>query len=131
MTTHLEVEDLLDIAAIVLGSPPKVRDHGLLASAAARPLTSVFGQDAYPDLAAKAAALLHSLCSNHALIDGNERLAWAATLVFIGLNSGDPVPEVDVDDAEAFVLAVARGDLVDVTPIAAELRRLGVVDRRS
>lgn len=128
MTTHLEVEDLLDIAGIVLRSPPKVRDFGLLASAAARPATTVFGQPAYPDLADKAAALLHSLCGNHALVDGNKRLAWAATVVFIGLNTGAAIPDVDVDHAEAFMLAVADGSLCEVAAIAAGLRRLGVVD---
>jgi death on curing protein len=128
MTTHLDVEDLVSIAAVVLGSPPKVRDYGLLASAAARPATSVFGQDAYPDLASKAAALLHSICSSHALIDGNKRLAWAAAVVFIGLNNGAPVAHVDVDRAEAFMLAVADDSLTEVSAIAAELRRLGVVD---
>lgn len=127
MTTYLDVEDLLEIASIVLGSPPKVRDHGLLSSAAARPMTFVFGQEAYPDLASKAAALLHSLCRNHALIDGNKRLAWAATIVFISLNSDSPISEVDVDRAEAFMLAVAGGSLVDVSAIATEFRHLGVV----
>jgi death-on-curing protein len=42
----------------------------------------VFGADAYPDLDAKAAALLHSLARNHALVDGNRRLALAAVLAF-------------------------------------------------
>jgi death on curing protein len=128
VTVHLDLEDLVSIAAVVLGSPPKVRDYGLLASAAARPAASVFGQDAYPDLASKAAALLHSICSSHALIDGNKRLAWAAAVVFIGLNNGAPVAHVDVDRAEAFMLAVADGSLTEVSAIAAELRRLGVVD---
>ena len=124
---YLDVEDLLDIASIVLGSPPKVRDYGLLSSASARPMTSMYGQEAYPDLAGKAAALLHSLCCNHALIDGNKRLAWAATMVFIGLNSGRSVPDVDVDQAESFMLAVAQGSLTEVVDIVAELRRLGLV----
>jgi death-on-curing protein len=128
MTVYLDAEDLVGIASVVLGTPPKVRDYGLLASAAARPATSVFGQEAYPDLATKAAALLHSICGNHALIDGNKRLAWAAAVVFIGLNNGSPVPLVDVDRAEAFMLAVADGSLTDVHAIATELRRLGVVD---
>lgn len=127
MTVHLEAEDLLDIAATVLGSPAKVRDYGLLSSAAARPMATMFGQEAYPDLAGKAAALLHSLCRNHPLIDGNERLAWAAAMVFISLNTGTPIPDVDVDRAEALMLAVADGSLADVPAIAAELRRLGVV----
>jgi len=128
VTVYLDVEDLLDIASIVLGSPPKVRDYGLLSSASARPMTSMFGQEAYPDLAGKAAALLHSICCNHALIDGNKRLAWASTMVFISLNSGAPIPDVDVDAAEAFMLAVADGSLTEVAAIAAELRRLGAVD---
>lgn len=128
MTIYLDTEDLISIASVVLGAPPKVRDYGLLASAAARPATSVFGQDAYPDLAGKAAALLHSICGNHALIDGNKRLAWAAAVVFIGLNNDRPISDVDVDRAETFVLAVADGSLTEVPTIATELRRLGIVD---
>lgn len=128
MTIYLDTEDLISIASVVLGAPPKVRDYGLLASAAARPATSVFGQDAYPDLAGKAAALLHSICGNHALIDGNKRLAWAAAVVLIGSNNGKPIPDVDVDRAETFMLAVADGSLTEVPTIATELRRLGIVD---
>jgi death on curing protein len=131
MTVYLDAEDLVDIASVVLGTPPKVRDHGLLASAAARPATFMFGQEAYPDLASKAAALLHSICCNHALIDGNKRLAWAAAMVFINLNTGTPVPDVDVDRAEAFMLAVANGSLAEVPLIATELRRLARRPRRT
>jgi death-on-curing protein len=126
VTIYLDVEDLLDIAATVLGSPAKVRDYGLLSSAAARPATNVFGQEAYLDLAEKAAALLHSICANHALIDGNKRLAWAAARVFLGLN-GQPPADVDTDRAEAFMLAVADGSLAEVAAIASGLRVLGVV----
>src|SRR5258705_9223248 len=124
MTVYVDVDDLLEIAAIVLNSPAKVRDYGLLSSAAARPQTFVFGQEAYPDLASKAAALLHSLCANHALIDGNKRLAWSATMTFIVLNTGGGVPDVDVDAAEAMMLAVAQGVLTEVADITTELRRL-------
>jgi len=125
---YLTVEDLLDIATTVLNSPPKVRDYGLLAAAAARPASSAFGQDAYPDLASKAAALLHSVCTNHALIDGNKRLAWVATRVFVGLNSATVPPDIDVDRAEEFMLMIASGNLNDVTEIAYRLRSLGVVE---
>ncbi len=128
MTTYLDVDDLLDIATAVLGGPPKVGDYGLLASAAARPQASAFGQDAYPDLASKAAALLHSLCANHALVDGNKRLAWSAARAFVWLNTGEEPPAVDVDAAEGLMLAVAQGALTEVADIAAELRRLGVVN---
>ena len=111
---YLTVEDLLTIAAGVLDDVA-VRDRGLLASAAGRPQTTVFGEDAYPTLAEKAAALMHSIARNHALVDGNKRLAWAATRVFCMLNGSDLV--IDIDDAEALVLAVATGDL-DVPEIA-------------
>ena len=103
---YLTVEDLLDIAHGVLPQVV-VRDAGLLAAAAGRPQSSIFGQDAYPSLAEKAAALMHSLARNHALLDGNKRLAWAATRVFCLINDTDL--RYDVDDAEALVLAVAAG----------------------
>jgi death on curing protein len=105
---YLSIADLVEIADGVIG-PFVVRDRGLLASAAGRPQSTVFGEDAYPTFTGKAAALIHSLARNHALIDGNKRLAWAATRVFCLLNGRDL--EFTVDDAEQFVLAVARGDL--------------------
>jgi death on curing protein len=113
---YLTVEDLLDVAAGVLDEV-QLRDPGLLASAAARPATSVFGQDAYPSFAEKAAALMHSLVRNHPLIDGNKRLAWSATRAFCILNDRD-LADYTVDEAEAFVLAAAAGDL-DVPEMAA------------
>ena len=110
----LTVEDLLEIARGVL-DVVEVRDIGLLASAAGRPQTTVFGEDAYPTLAEKAAALMHSVARNHALVDGNKRLAWSATRVFCLLNGRDIA--FSVDEAEALVLAVARGE-ADVPDIA-------------
>lgn len=114
---YLSVEDLLEIAVGVVGDVA-IRDPGLLASAAGRPQSSAFGRDAYPTFAGKAAALMHSLARNHALVDGNKRLAWAATRTFCLLNGHDV--EFTVDDAEQFVLAIARGDL-DVPEIATVL----------
>jgi death-on-curing protein len=105
---YLTTEDLLEIAAGVIGDFA-VRDEGLLASAAGRPRTSAFGDDAYPTFVEKAAALMHSVARNHALADGNKRLAWAATRVFCLLNGRDLA--FDVDAAEALVHAVARGEL--------------------
>ena len=110
----LSVEDLLEIARGLL-EVVEVRDMGLLASAAGRPQTTVFGEDAYPTLADKAAALMHSVARNHALVDGNKRLAWSATRVFCLLNGRDIA--FSVDEAEALVLAVAKGD-ADVSDIA-------------
>jgi death-on-curing protein len=106
---YLTVEDLLEIASGVL---PEValRDRGLLASAADRPRTTVFGADAYPAFADKVAALLHSLARNHPLVDGNKRLAWSAARAFCLLNGRDLTYE-SVDAAEAMVLDVAAGAL--------------------
>ena len=114
----LSVGDLLEIAAGVLDDAA-VRDAGLLAAAAARPLTTVFGEDAYPTFEEKAAALLHSLVRNHALVDGNERLAWSACRIFHLINGRDLA--YSVDDAERMMLSAAKGDL-DVANIAAWLR---------
>lgn len=114
---HLDLEDLLHIATRTLGHPPEIRDLGLLESACARPLTTVFGQDAYPTLATKAAALLHSLTKNHALVDGNKRLGLAATIAFVGLN-GRRLSWSN-DEAYEFVIAIAAGELDDVAVIAA------------
>lgn len=116
---YLSVADLLDIAVGVIGEAA-VRDQGLLASAAGRPQSTVFGEDAYPTFADKAAALMHSLARNHALVDGNKRLAWAATRVFCLLNDRDL--DFAVDEAEALVLAVARGKL-EAADIAASIAK--------
>jgi death on curing protein len=116
---YLTVEDLLEIAVGVVGDLA-IRDHGLMASAAGRPRSSAFTEDAYPPFAGKAAALMHSLARNHALVDGNKRLAWAATRTFCLLNGRDLV--FSLDDAEQFVLAVARGDL-DVTDMTSVIER--------
>lgn len=120
MTEHLGLDDLLEIAAIAVGGEVAVRDHGLLASAAARPRTTVFGEDAYPDLYLKAAALLHSLAGNHALVDGNKRLAWLATYTFLAVNGVDVV--TTDDDVVDLVVAVAAGEEPELEPIATWLR---------
>lgn len=112
---YLTLDDLLAITSGVLGEV-LLRDAGLLASAAARPLTTVFGEDAYPTFAEKAAALLHSIARNHPLVDGNKRLAWSAMRAFCLMNGRDVA--YDVDDAERFVLGVAAGE-IDVDPAAA------------
>jgi death-on-curing protein len=126
VTDVLSVDDLLEIAAGVLPEVT-VRDIGLLASAAARPETSVFGDDAYPSFEEKAAALLHSLARNHPLVDGNKRLAWAAARTFCLLNGKD-VRYESVDAAEQFVLDVAAG-VIDV-PVIAGWLRAGIVEMR-
>lgn len=119
MIRYLTLDDILRIADAAVGDAVIVRDIGLLQSALARPQASAFGQDAYPTLHEKAAALLHSLTANHALLDGNKRLAWAATAVFLGVNGHRVV--ATQDDAVELVLAVAEGTLSDVDKIAERL----------
>ena len=119
---YLALADLLRFAESAVGAEPQVRDFGLLEAALARPAATVFGQDAYPTLTARAAALLHSLCRSHALVDGNERIAWAATAVFLVLN-GRP-PRIDQDAVFDLVMAVADGTLDDVPYIAGGLHVL-------
>jgi death on curing protein len=106
---HLTVEDLLSIADEVIGTPA-VRDIGLLDSAAHRPQASAFGRDAYPTIHEKAAALLEAVVRNHALVDGNKRLAWSAVVVFFDLNGFDLDPP-PVDEAVELVVVVAAGHL--------------------
>ncbi|GAA2204412.1 type II toxin-antitoxin system death-on-curing family toxin [Nonomuraea monospora] len=120
MTRYLTLEQVLELAEAELGDVLAVRDLGLLDSAVHRPGSSMFGQEAYPDLITKAAALLQSLATNHPLIDGNKRLSWLVTDVFLRYNG----LELDTDDDSAYelVIAVASGKLTEVDEIAAVLR---------
>lgn len=119
---YLDVEDIVDLATRLLGSPPPIRDLGLLGSAAARPAASAFGEDAYPDVWLKAAALLQSLVKNHPLVDGNKRLGWLSTAVFLDLN-GVNVTRASNDEVYDFVMTVAAGQQ-SVPEIAECLRRI-------
>lgn len=114
----LDLDDLLHSAQRTLGEV-QVRDLGLLESAVARPRSTAFGGDAYPTLHDKAAALVHSLARNHALVDGNERLALAGTIAFLGLNGLRL--KLDNDEAYDLVIAVASGELDDVARISERL----------
>jgi death-on-curing protein len=107
VTTYLTLEDLLQLTDD-LGVGP-IRDLGLLGSASHRPTTSLYGQEAYPGLDIKAAALLESIVGNHPLVDGNKRLGWLAVVVFYGLNGID----LDAPDDLAYdlVVDVAAGRL--------------------
>lgn len=116
---YLEVEDLVRLAELLLGDPAPICDLGLLGLAAARPRTTAFGEDAYPDVWTKAAALLHLLVNNHPLMDGNKRLGWLATAVFLELND-ESVLAASNDDVYQLVIDIAAGD-VQVEDIASRL----------
>ena len=121
-TEFLESDDLIELAGLLLGDPPPIRDAGLLAAAAARPQASAFGVDAYPDIWTKAAALLQSIVGNHPLVDGNKRLGWLATAVFLEVN-GVSITAAPNDDVYRLVLRVAS-ESPDVEEIATWLRAL-------
>lgn len=119
---YLDLDDLLALAQALLGQHPGIRDLGLLGSAVARPRTTAFGADAYPDPWTKAAALLHSIVNSHALVDGNERLGWLATAVFLELNDAS-VAAASNDDVVELVIGVAAGGM-SLEELAVSLRGL-------
>ncbi|MFH9470926.1 type II toxin-antitoxin system death-on-curing family toxin [Streptomyces clavifer] len=122
---YLSSEDILVVAGYACGDMQVVvRDAGLLESAAHRPSAAMFGEEAYPDLVDKAAALLQSLAINHPLFDGNKRTAWLSCVSFLAMNGVDLRP--DIDAAEALVISVATGELDEVKVISQGLRELVV-----
>ncbi|ETD30773.1 phage killer protein [Williamsia sp. D3] len=105
---------VLAAGSAACGFTPIVGDEGLLAAAIARPQATAFGLDAYPTLWDKAAALMHSLANNHALLDGNKRTAWASAWLFLAINDVVDLTApaaMDVDAAEQFVLSVSSGQM--------------------
>lgn len=118
---HLSTQDLLRIAEAAVDGDVLVRDIGLLESAAARPQTTVFGEDAYPTLCSKAAALLDSIVNNHALVDGNRRLGLAALLVFLRLNGRSLT--LTNDHAYDLVIAVAEGRGREIDELARQIEQ--------
>ncbi len=106
MITYVELSDALGVIQ-KLGF--YVKDVGLLDSALARPRTTVFGEDAYPSLPIKAAAMSHSIIKNHALVDGNKRTTWALMVAFLFLN--DFKHNFTADEGYAWTLALATDSM--------------------
>ncbi|MDW4912335.1 type II toxin-antitoxin system death-on-curing family toxin [Streptomyces californicus] len=123
---YLSSEDILAIAGYACDDMQiVVRDVGLLESAAHRPSAAMFGEEAYPDLIDKAAALLQSLAVNRPLFDGNKRTAWLSCVTFLAMNGVDLRP--DNGAAERLVIDVATGETDEIKLISQGLRNL-VVD---
>lgn len=118
---YLTLTDLVYIGQRAIGTEIQVRDPGLLESALARPRASAFGRDAYASLEDKAAALVHSLARNHALIDGNKRLALGGLIAFLGVN-GRRLTWSN-DEAYEFIVDLASGRLDDVAEVSGRIRR--------
>ena len=113
---YLTLPELLHVAERTIEGEVRIRDPGLLQSALARSEASIFGVDVYSSLPEKVAALLHSLARNHALIDGNKRLALAGAIAFLGVN-GYRLTATN-DEAYHLVMSVASGELDDVAAIS-------------
>ncbi|WP_405429343.1 type II toxin-antitoxin system death-on-curing family toxin [Micromonospora sp. NBC_00617] len=125
--TEARYPTLADVAGIARKLGVGIRDAGLVESAVARPQTSVFGEDAYPDLWTKAAALLHSLANNHPFMDGNKRISWIVTVAFLLQNRAFTIAQLDETDQDIaydVVISVAESRLTEVADIAAALRKL-------
>ncbi|KQS66612.1 Fic family protein [Modestobacter sp. Leaf380] len=116
----LTVEDLLQIAARVVGEDVRVRDAGLLVAALARTRATAAGVEVYPTVPEKGAALLHSLATSFPLVDGNRPFALAATLALMAME--DEPAGISDEAAVALVTSIVTGKVEDVGAIAAALR---------
>ena len=112
MTVYLSVAQVLELYRVLVrefGGRTGVRDRGGLESAAARPAATFGGEDLYVDLAAKAAALMHSMVLNHPFTDGNKRVGAAAAELFLRIN-GHVLDAAD-EEFEELTMAVAAGSV--------------------
>ena len=121
MTVYLELDEVLAIHDALVPAQPQIRDVGAIQSALGRPRATAFGEDAYPTIWGKAAALLHSLACNHGWVDGNKRTAWTASMTFLEVNGHPLDPGFNQSEAEDLVVNVAEGRISDVSEIASEL----------
>lgn len=123
MILYLSVEQVEELHRTQIehyGGSAGCRDAGAIEAAVARPAMTFGGEDLYPDVAAKAAALMHSLVSNHPFVDGNKRVGAHAALVFIELN--DWTANITPQELEDITMEVARGN-IDVEPLTIWFRQ--------
>jgi len=112
VTVYISLEQVLELHGLLarrFGGSARLRDRGALEAAVARPPMTFGGEDLYPDVEAKAAALMHSLVLNHPFVDGNKRAGAATAELFLSLNG----VELTAEDEELvdITLAVARGEV--------------------
>ncbi len=112
MTRYLSLTEVLELHRGILeqsGGAPGIRDAGALDSALVQPQMTFGGQELYPRLADKAAALAFALICSHPFVDGNKRVGHAAMETFLVLNGHEL--DATVDDQEQVVLQVAAGGM--------------------
>jgi death-on-curing protein len=123
VTAYLSLEQVLDLHRVQIkrfGGATGLRDRGALEAALGRSPMTFGGEDLYPDVAAKAAALMHSLVMNHPFVDGNKRVGAHAGIFFLLAN--DEEPTFSGADLLQMTLAVARGE-VNAEALAIWLRQ--------
>lgn len=112
MVVYLSLDQVNDLHAAQIehyGGSAGLRDRGVLEAALARPAMTFAGEDLYPDTAAKAAAMMHSLVTNHPYVDGNKRVGAHAALLFLAVNGYRA--EIRSEELVEITLTVARGEL--------------------
>ena len=112
MTVHLSLEQVLALHRLQrrrFGGAGGLRERGALEAALGRPQMTFGGEDLYPDVAAKAAALMHSLVMNHPFVDGNERVGAHAAVLFLLANRFQP--GFAPGELTEVTLGVARGEV--------------------
>jgi len=123
VTVYLALEQVLELHRLQIqrfGGSAGLRERGGLEAALGRPQMTFAGEDLYPDVESKAAALMHSLVMNHPFVDGNKRTGVAVAELFLNLNGVEL--EADDDDLVAITLSVARGE-VNAEALAIWLRQ--------
>lgn len=117
VTLYPTLNEVLELHRILIerfGGSGGIRDLGLLQSALMRPQTGY-----YSTLSLEAAALLQSLCQNHAFLDGNKRVAFAVTAIFLRMNGYRL--KVDADNGENFLINEVIGKKASIEQIASWL----------
>jgi death-on-curing protein len=107
---YLSLQEVISLHSLLIaqsGGSSGLRDRGALESAVAQAEASFGGEELYPSLASKVAALGHSLIQNHPFVDGNKRVGHAAMEVFLLLNGHEI--DASVDEQEKVVIDVASG----------------------
>lgn len=123
MTTYLSLEQALDLHRRQIrrfGGAPGLRDRGALEAAVVRPQMTFGGEDLYPEIADKAAALMHSQVMNHPFVDGNKRAGVHACVLFLLANEVEPL--FSAAELTEITLAVAQGS-VNAEALAIWLRQ--------
>lgn len=111
---YLDLADYIGIASEVTGLDEvivaKIANLDLADSALHAPSAGFGGDDFYPDFVNKAAILIVRLAKNHALPDGNKRVAWVSLRYFLELNGWEWHSRPSIDEAEEAVVAIAAGE---------------------